>query len=343
MNLKIVRIFAAHDLPNITELLGRSEADLQQEDIKIILNQSGEADLVLVLNTVRRPRWVRVPKGNLVKVLQEPTVRNPITHLFTYWHSPVYDRILTHSPDVKDIRQIRSLPYLNSHVDPELAIPKAETKQLQLSIIASTLALSPGHKLRVSFVNSLLARIPDLKPHTFGKGRRQELTNKRDGLQNYRYSIAIENSCIQSYITEKFYDCIIAGCIPLYYGAPDIDDYFPTDSYVPLPINDVEKCCQVISELSESDYLRRLPALIKARSLIRDNYSLGSLILNHFKLSEDRLIVKRRFALLFPLDALALFMWLSILHPIYHRLYRFYINVLRHVEVVHKKLRQITT
>ena len=155
MNPKIVRIFAAHDLPNITELLGRSEVDLKQENIKIILNQSGEADLVLVLNTVRRPRWVRVPKGNLVKVLQEPTVRNPFTHLFTYRHSRVYDRILTHSPDAKDARQIRALPYLNSHVDPELAIPKAETKQFQLSIIASTFALFPGHKLRVSFVNNL--------------------------------------------------------------------------------------------------------------------------------------------------------------------------------------------
>ena len=338
-----MRIFAGYDLPNITELLGRSEADLQQGNIKIILNQSGEADLVLVLNTVRRPRWVRVPKGNLVKVLQEPTVRNPATHLFTYWHSRVYDRIFTHSPDVKDARQIRSLPYLNSWVDPELAIPRAETKQFQLSVIASTLALLPGHKLRVNFVNNLLARVPDLGPHTFGKGRRQELTNKRDGLQSYRFSVAIENSCISSYITEKFYDCIIAGCIPLYYGAPDIADYFPIDSYIPLPINDVEKCCQVISELSESDYLRRLPALIEARSLIREKYSLGALILNHFELSEDRLEVKRRFVLLFPLDALALFVWLSIVHPIHHRLYRFYTIVLRRLGVVHKKPTQITT
>jgi len=319
---KIVRIFAAHDLPNVSELIGRSEADLLRENIKIILNQSGEADLVLVLNTVKSPRWVRLPKGSLIKVLQEPTVRNPVTHLFSFWHSRVYDRILTHSPDVRDARQIRSLPYLNSWVDPELAMPGVVTKQHQLSIIASTLTLFAGHKLRANFVNNLLSRRPDLERHTFGKGRAQELTNKRDGLQNYRFSIAIENSCIPSYITEKFYDCIITGCIPLYYGAPDIADYFPADSYISLPINDFEESYRIVDRLSESEYLRRLPALIEARRLIRERYSLGALILDYFEQHEKSSDTKKRLAVLFPLDAFVLFTWLNVVHPVYSSMLR---------------------
>jgi hypothetical protein len=154
-------------------------------------------------------------------------------------------------------------------------------KSLLLSIIASTFVKLPGHKIRTRFIDNLIGFFPDLAAHTFGKGRKQELLKKIDGLHDYRFSIAIENSRLPSYITEKFYDCILAGCVPLYYGAPNASDYFPVDSFIPLPIDDIKECCRIISELSEADYERRIPAIVEAQSLIREKYSLSSVILNH--------------------------------------------------------------
>ena len=298
-----VRIFSNFTVTNTSELLGRSETEFRNQGIRLIFNRSGKSDLVIVLNTVTTPRWVSVPQGNLLKVLQEPLVHNPMTHLFTYWHSKIFDQILTHTPVLQDSRQIRSLPCTGSFVDPTaLQEQPFELKKYPLSIVASTLAGLPGHKTRLEFVKRLLARYPDLDTHTFGKGRKQELVQKIDGLHDYRFSIAIENSCIPSYMTEKFYDCIIAGCVPLYYGAPNVAEYFPVDSYILLPINNFEECCRIIGELSESDYERRIPALIEARSLIREKYSLGSVILSQVALIQSSPPSKRRLVFLLRID-----------------------------------------
>ena len=51
-------------------------------------------------------------------------------------------------------------------------------------------------------------------------------TTKWDGLENYSYSIAIENESLKNYFSEKFTDCILARTIPIYYGCPNISDFF---------------------------------------------------------------------------------------------------------------------
>ncbi len=36
-----------------------------------------------------------------------------------------------------------------------------------------------------------------------------------------------ENSLATDYVTEKLYDAFVAGCVPLYLGAPNIADLLP--------------------------------------------------------------------------------------------------------------------
>ena len=47
-------------------------------------------------------------------------------------------------------------------------------------------------------------------------------------LCRYKYCIAIENSIAQDYVTEKVYDALAAGCVPIYLGAPNIADFVPS-------------------------------------------------------------------------------------------------------------------
>lgn len=42
---------------------------------------------------------------------------------------------------------------------------------------------------------------------------------KEDFLANYKFSICVENSLGEGYITEKIFECISSGCIPIYWGA----------------------------------------------------------------------------------------------------------------------------
>jgi hypothetical protein len=56
---------------------------------------------------------------------------------------------------------------------------------------------------------------------------------KRDVLSHYRFTISFENAReIESYISEKLFDCLLAGTIPVYWGAPNIADHVPAECFI---------------------------------------------------------------------------------------------------------------
>jgi hypothetical protein len=57
---------------------------------------------------------------------------------------------------------------------------------------------------------------------------------KIETLRKYKYSLAIENISMPGYVTEKIIDCLAAGVIPIYRGAPDIEQFVPSDCYIDL-------------------------------------------------------------------------------------------------------------
>lgn len=62
---------------------------------------------------------------------------------------------------------------------------------------------------------------------------RGTIDSKIKTLNNFKYSICYENIYgHEGYITEKIFDCFLAGCIPVYWGAPDIDQHIPADCYI---------------------------------------------------------------------------------------------------------------
>jgi hypothetical protein len=56
--------------------------------------------------------------------------------------------------------------------------------------------------------------------------------DKISTMSNYRFALCVENIVYPGYITEKIFDCLFAGCIPIYYGAPDIQEYIPKNCYI---------------------------------------------------------------------------------------------------------------
>jgi alpha-1,3-fucosyltransferase 10 len=45
----------------------------------------------------------------------------------------------------------------------------------------------------------------------------------------YRFTLAFENSIEEDYVTEKFFDPLVAGSVPVYLGAPNVADFAPGD------------------------------------------------------------------------------------------------------------------
>ncbi len=56
--------------------------------------------------------------------------------------------------------------------------------------------------------------------------------DKVSTLSNYRFALCFENTAFPGYVTEKIFDCFVAGCIPIYLGAPDIKDLVPAGSFI---------------------------------------------------------------------------------------------------------------
>ena len=55
---------------------------------------------------------------------------------------------------------------------------------------------------------------------------------KRATIARYRFCLALENSIAPDYVTEKIYDPLLAGSIPVYRGAPNVADFVPEHSYI---------------------------------------------------------------------------------------------------------------
>lgn len=85
------------------------------------------------------------------------------------------------------------------------------------SCIVSAKGLLAGHKWRIEVAKSLDNKFPG-QVDIFGFGHRP-LSDKALALDDYQYSIVIENSQSDFYWTEKLADCILGGAVPIYAGA----------------------------------------------------------------------------------------------------------------------------
>lgn len=61
---------------------------------------------------------------------------------------------------------------------------------------------------------------------------RGKISHKLPYLRNYKFAICYENMVSQTYITEKIFDILHAGCIPIYWGAKKISQYIPYNAYI---------------------------------------------------------------------------------------------------------------
>lgn len=57
-------------------------------------------------------------------------------------------------------------------------------------------------------------------------------SSKYETLSKYRFCLCFENMQMTGYVTEKIFDSLYAGTIPLYLGAPDIISLIPADAYI---------------------------------------------------------------------------------------------------------------
>ena len=155
-------------------------------------------------------------------------------------------------------------------------------KTSDLSMVVSNKAFDPGHKLRIAFVQQLVAN--NVSIDVFGRGAIDGVPNhkgelphqdKRDGLFPYRYTIAAENFSEHNYVTEKFFDAILSECLCFYWGCPNLEQLVDPDVFVRLPLENPDEAQRIIEQAIADDlWSQRIDSIRREKQRILDEYQL---------------------------------------------------------------------
>jgi len=140
-----------------------------------------------------------------------------------------YEAIFTCNKELLSIGPI--MKYSITNAVPWIQDKKIYDKTKLVSMISSNKSMCQGHNNRLKWVSKFRNDV-DL----YGSGFNW-IDKKEDGLKDYMFSVAIENSSYNTYFTEKITDCFAVGTIPIFYGNKDIGDIFNPNGIIMLDDN----------------------------------------------------------------------------------------------------------
>ena len=106
----------------------------------------------------------------------------------------------------------------------ELTVMQEPTKKRLLSIIVSGKGAGAGYRWRTELAKSIKGVLGS-ECDLYGFGHRP-INDKREALDEYKYTLVMENTSQDYYWTEKIADAYLGFCIPIYAGAPNIQRDF---------------------------------------------------------------------------------------------------------------------
>ena len=89
---------------------------------------------------------------------------------------------------------------------------------------------------------------------------------RNDFFESSKFHIAVENSRQKNYFTEKLIDCFASKTVPIYYGCPNIGDWFNMDGMITF--QDLDELELIIRKLDADAYNWRKDA-------IEENYEIA--------------------------------------------------------------------
>jgi len=87
--------------------------------------------------------------------------------------------------------------------------------------------------------------------------------SKKEIYKKYKFAICYENARdIPGYITEKIFDCFFAGCVPVYWGAPNITEHIPSNTFIDKRnFKTYEELYSYLKNMPDKEYLDYLDAI----------------------------------------------------------------------------------
>lgn len=138
------------------------------------------------------------------------------------------------------------------------------------------------YHLRTNLAQEIISR--ELNIDVFGRswdtnGRCfGHVANKKDALLPYKFSVGIENTAEQHYITEKFTDILLTHTVPVYFGSTTVTDHYDTRGFIQLPeLTDVDACINVLRDIEQNAdtlYEKMLPYVIENKNTFLQKFNI---------------------------------------------------------------------
>lgn len=145
-------------------------------------------------------------------------------------------------------------------------------KEKIISVVCSSKRMRyTKHAARFNLAKKLADSISEID--WYGSGIKP-FEKKYEVLEPYKYHVTIENHIGAHHWTEKLADAFLAECLSFYAGDPIADEIFPSESFIPIPIDDPAAAAEVINAaIANGEYEKRREAILEAKRLILEKYN----------------------------------------------------------------------
>jgi hypothetical protein len=266
------------------------------DDCVFFVNQDvQECDWWFVHEDLSRPESTICPEANIIFITGEP----PLMRTYDPQFLSQFSAVITSHMDIAHKNPIPVQQALPWHIGIRRdktgaiissmgfdALRQADfdsvIKSKLVSVISSDKKTIRGHRKRLEFVDKLMAQLGD-RVDFYGRGS-NEVEDKWQAIAPYKYHIALENSSFPHYFTEKLSDAYLGWSYPIYYGCPNIHDYFPRASLTTIDISDPDHAVDEIEKVIYSDtFEKQIGQIEKARDLVLYRYNLFPFLAEYAK------------------------------------------------------------
>lgn len=276
----IVQFLSNHDWPFFRQIPKNSTTSF-------INNQKYQAEFLVVYDDLPSSLSTNIEKAKRILFISEP----PSIKTYTASFLSQFGIIITPqhidksiAGDAKQIISQLSLPWhyglahSNRHTDflthDALNNLPAPNKKPDISVMISKKALTPQHKQRMQTAEFLKQQLGS-RFHLTGRGY-QDVDDKSDIIAPFAYHLVCENNAIANFWTEKLADAYLGYALPFYSGCPNLETYFPEDSFIRVDLSNPQETVKTIESALNNPglYGERLQAVKKARKLVLGKYNL---------------------------------------------------------------------
>jgi hypothetical protein len=141
------------------------------------------------------------------------------------------------------------------------------------SMVSSQKQMCELHNFRLDIAN----KIDNKKVDVFGLDTWVPIN---ETLENYMFSIVVENHQDELYFTEKILNCFATGTIPIYLGAKNIDEKFDINGIITF--SNKEELNEILNYLSPELYFSKINSIKNNFDLCKNYLSIEDFIYKNY-------------------------------------------------------------